>query len=166
MRSFFKKTCQNLVGMIHLRALPGTPLNNLSLTKIIDKALEEAELLKKFDYDAMIVENMHDVPYVKSTEVGPEVVASMTRACCELRKIVEDKPIGIQILAGANEAAMAVAQAADLDFIRAEGFVYGHVADEGWLEACAGRLLRYRKLIGAENISVLADIKVSGDEID
>ena len=33
-------------------------------------------------------------------------------------------------------------QAAELQFIRAEGFVFGHVADEGWVEACAGPLLR------------------------
>ena len=33
-------------------------------------------------------------------------------------------PVGIQILAGANNEAMAVAHAAGLDFIRAEGYVY------------------------------------------
>jgi hypothetical protein len=36
-------------------------------------------------------------------------------------------------LAAANKAALAVAVAADLQFIRAEGFVFSHVADEGWL---------------------------------
>jgi hypothetical protein len=33
--------------------------------------------------------------------------------------------------AAANKAALAVAMAADLQFIRAEGFVFSHVADEG-----------------------------------
>ena len=37
-------------------------------------------------------------------------------------------PVGIQILAGANVEAMAVAHAAGLDFIRAEGYAYAHVA--------------------------------------
>lgn len=46
-----------------------------------------------------------------------------------------------------------------LDFIRAEGFVFSHVADEGIINACAGDLLRYRKHIGAENIQIFADIK-------
>ncbi len=40
-----------------------------------------------------------------------------------------------------------------------EGYVFGHVADEGIVESCAGELLRYRKQISAENILVLADIK-------
>jgi membrane complex biogenesis BtpA family protein len=52
-----------------------------------------------------------------------------------------------------------MAHAAGLDFIRAEGFAYAHVADEGWIEASAARLLRYRKMIGAERVQVWADVK-------
>lgn len=48
---------------------------------------------------------------------------------------------------------------AGLDFIRAESFVFSHVADEGLVNACAGDLLRYRKAIGAEHIQIYADIK-------
>lgn len=48
---------------------------------------------------------------------------------------------------------------AGLDFIRAEGFVFSHVADEGLLNACAGDLLRYRKQIGAEHVQIFTDIK-------
>jgi len=68
-------------------------------------------------------------------------------------------PVGIQILAGANIEALAVAHAAGLDFIRAEGFAYAHVADEGIIEASAARLLRYRKMIGAERVQVWSDVK-------
>lgn len=46
-----------------------------------------------------------------------------------------------------------------LDFIRAEGFVFAHVADEGLLNAGAGDLLRYRKQIGAEHVQIFTDIK-------
>ena len=52
-----------------------------------------------------------------------------------------------------------MAQASGADFIRAEGYVFSHVADEGWMDSCAGELLRYRKLIGAENVLVFTDIK-------
>ena len=64
-------------------------------------------------------------------------------------------------IASANEATIAVALAANLDFVREEGFVYGHIADEGWINACAGDLLRYRTRLGseAEAISIWADIK-------
>uniref|UniRef100_A0ABM0GKX2 Uncharacterized protein F13E9.13, mitochondrial-like n=1 Tax=Saccoglossus kowalevskii TaxID=10224 RepID=A0ABM0GKX2_SACKO len=44
-------------------------------------------------------------------------------------------------------------------FIRAEGFVFAHVADEGIMNCCAGELLRYRKQIGADDVQVFTDIK-------
>jgi hypothetical protein len=53
-----------------------------------------------------------------------------------------------------------VAHAAGLDFVRAENFVFAHVADEGLMaEAAAGPLLRFRRSIGADRVLVLADIK-------
>jgi membrane complex biogenesis BtpA family protein len=68
-------------------------------------------------------------------------------------------PCGIQILAGANAEALAVAHAAGLDFIRAEGFAFAHVADEGIIESSAAALLRYRRSIGAERVQVWSDVK-------
>jgi len=68
-------------------------------------------------------------------------------------------PLGVQILAAANREALAVAMASGAAFIRAEAFVFAHVADEGLLEAGAGELLRYRRAIGAESVRVFADIK-------
>ena len=60
---------------------------------------------------------------------------------------------------GANKEALAVAHVSGANFIRAEGYVFSHVADEGWMDACAGELLRYRKSIGAENVLVFTDVK-------
>jgi membrane complex biogenesis BtpA family protein len=100
---------------------------------------------------------MHDVPYLKS-EVGPEIVAAMTAIGTEVKNECQ-LPVGIQILAGANIEAMAVAHAASLDFIRAEGFAYAHVADEGIIEASAAKLLRYRRMIGADRVQVWTDVK-------
>src|SRR4030095_13905204 len=36
---------------------------------------------------------------------------------------------------------------------------FAHVADEGLIEASAGKLLRYRRAIGAEHVRVFADVK-------
>ncbi len=147
-----------LIGMIHLKALPGTPrARGQTVSEIIDKALEETEMLK--DFDALIVENMHDLPYVQNP--GPEILTTMSLACDQVRRnFPKEKPVGVQVLAGANQGALAIALAAGLDFIRAEAFVFGHVADEGWMNAQAGDLLRYRKNIGAEHVSIFSDIKV------
>ena len=146
-----------LIGMVHVGALPGTPRAVLSVEELVKEALRDVWALAEGGCEAILVENMHDVPYLKR-EVGPEVVASMTAVCRAINEAT-NLPCGVQVLAGANEAALAVALAAGMDFVRAEGFVFGHVADEGWMDACAGPLLRYRKQIGAEHIPVWADLK-------
>jgi uncharacterized protein len=151
------KCAQPLIGMVHVQALPGTPAYGGSLQAVIDATLRDAVTLKQAGMDALLLENMHDVPYLNRV-VGHEVSTAMA-VIAYLVKRAFQLPCGIQILAGANQAAMAAALSAGLDFIRAEGFAFGHVADEGWMDADAGPLLRYRKTIGAENILIFSDIK-------
>jgi len=148
---------KTLVGMIHVAALPGTPNHSYPIQQIVAQVIHEAQIYIDAGIDALMIENMHDVPYLK-LNVGPEIVACMTALSVALRSFT-NKPLGIQILAAANKQALAVAQAAQFNFIRAEGFVYGHLADEGYIDSCAGELLRYRKAIGAENIAIYTDVK-------
>jgi membrane complex biogenesis BtpA family protein len=146
-----------VIGVIHVGALPGTPRGTRSVAELATMAREEARVYRECGVDGIIIENMHDVPYLKS-HVGPEIVAAMAIVGGEVKNECR-LPVGVQILAGANIEAMAVAHAAGLDFIRAEGYAYAHVADEGLIEASAAPLLRYRKLIGAERMQVWADVK-------
>jgi membrane complex biogenesis BtpA family protein len=146
-----------VVGVIHVGALPGTPRGAESVAELVRQAKEEARVYRECGVDGVIIENMHDVPYLKG-EVGPEIVAAMTAIGIEVKSECR-LPVGIQILAGANIEAMAVAHAANLDFIRAEGYAYAHVADEGLIEASAAKLLRFRKMIGAERVQVWTDVK-------
>ena len=154
--SIFKQD-KSLIGMIHAQALPGTPQNHLSVSEIAAQAVKEAKILTECGMQSIALENMHDVPYL-NREVGPEIIASLTRICSDVRAVT-NLPLGLQILAGANQAALSIAQAAELQFIRAEGFVFGHMADEGLLQSDAGNLLRFRKQIGAEDIMIFTDIK-------
>ncbi|XP_036952200.1 uncharacterized protein F13E9.13, mitochondrial isoform X2 [Acanthopagrus latus] len=129
----------------------------MNMSQITEEACKEAAIYRDAGIDAVIIENMHDIPY--SLSVGPEVVACMTAVCTAVRGVCPSLPLGVQILSSANQQALAVALASGLDFIRAEGFVFSHVADEGLLNACAGDLLRYRKLIGADHVRIFTDIK-------
>ena len=151
------KTEKPIIGMIHTDALPGTPNYTGNVKSIIKKAKEEAGIYKREGIDSIMIENMHDVPYLKN-HVGPEITSLMSIVGYEIKNLT-GLPTGIQILAGANMEALAAANSAGLDFIRAEGFVFAHVADEGIIESDAGKLLRYRKMIGAGNIAVFTDIK-------
>ncbi len=148
---------QPVIAMLHVGALPGTPAAKQTLREIEAQALREARIYRDAGVDGLMLENMHDTPYLRG-HVGPEIVAAMTivaRAIKEATRL----PCGIQILAAANREALAVAHAANLDFIRAEGFAFAHVADEGVIESSAAELLRYRKTIGAERVQVWADVK-------
>ncbi|MCC6676854.1 MAG: BtpA/SgcQ family protein [Phycisphaerales bacterium] len=152
-----------LIGMVHVPALPGSPRHSLPIDRIIADAADEARILAESGFDALIIENMHDRPYIHGAH-GPETVAAMTRAGLAVREVARrgdtPLPIGVQILSGGNREALAVALAIGASFIRCENFVFSHVADEGLLaRAEAGPLLRYRRQIGAEHIHIFCDIK-------
>eukprot|EP00741_Cyanophora_paradoxa_P010612 tig00020537_g10256.t1 len=147
-----------VIAMIHVDALPGTPKSTGSVREIIDKAVKEAAIYREAGVDSVMIENMHDVPYMRG-KVGPEIVASMSTVALQVKQALGPIPCGIQVLAGANREAIAIAHAADLDFVRCEGFVFAHVADEGIFESCAGDILRYRKAIGADRVQVFTDVK-------
>jgi hypothetical protein len=146
-----------VIAVIHIGALPGTPRNTQTVSGLVESARREARLYCESGVDAVMIENMHDVPYLRG-EVGPEIVAAMTAIGSEVKAECQ-LPVGIQILAGANIEAMAVAHAAGLDFIRAEGYAFAHVADEGFIQSSAAKLLRYRRMIGATNVQAWTDVK-------
>ena len=95
-----------------------------SVSKTIEKATAEAEIYKKYNFSGVIVENMHDLPYLKAAQIEPQTVTTMTVVAHEVRKILPRSgnfQIGIQTLSGANKDSLAISLAADCDFIRAEG---------------------------------------------
>jgi len=146
-----------VIAMIHLGALPGTPAHGLSLADIEKQALQEARIFREAGVHGLMLENMHDTPYLRG-KVGPEIVAAIATIARAVKQ-ASRLPCGVQILAGANLEAMAVAHAAGLDFIRTEGFAFAHVADEGLIQSSAAELLRYRRAIGADPVQVWADVK-------
>jgi membrane complex biogenesis BtpA family protein len=150
---------RSLVGMIHLGALPGSPRATQSVDAIVAQAAAEAKLLARAGFDALMIENMHDAPYVNAPQT-PEIVSVMTRAALAVRDAAPKLPLGVQVLSLGAKEALAIALASGGSFIRCENFVFAHVADEGLMpDAQAGPLLRYRRAIGAEHIAVLADIQ-------
>jgi membrane complex biogenesis BtpA family protein len=153
-----QRGAQMLIGMVHVGALPGSPRASEPIAELVRRAAAEAGVLVEAGFDGVIVENMHDRPYVNTH--GPEVVAAMTRVCLAVREAVGDRPLGVQVLSRGEREALAVAAACGAQFIRCENFVFSHVADEGLMvDAAAGPLLRYRVSIGAQHIRVFADLK-------
>lgn len=148
-----------LVGMVHALALPGSPRARLSVAEIVKVAVREAEVLAGEGFGGIIVENMHDTPYVNGPH-APETVAAMTRVAAAVREAAPSVFLGVQVLSMGHMEALAIAHACGGDFIRVENFAFAHVADEGLLaEAAAGPLLRARRRLGAGRIRLYCDIK-------
>jgi len=144
--------------MVHVGPLPGAPGWSGDMGAILDRAVEEALLYQQAGFHGILLENMYDRPYLIGDRVGPETVAAMAILGHEIRRAV-NLPLGIQILAAANSQALAVALACGASFIRVEGYAFAHVADEGWIEGCAGHLLRQRDQWKAQHVRIWADVK-------
>ena len=76
---------QALIGMLHLSALPGSPgwgsgdrksMEARGLDEVISRAAAEAKVYRDAGCHGLMIENMHDRPYLKGA-VGPETVAAM-----------------------------------------------------------------------------------------
>lgn len=145
--------------MVHVAALPGSPGARQPVDRIAAQAADEARVLADSGFDGIIVENMHDRPYVRAPH-GPETVAAMTVAAQAVRDAAPRATLGIQVLSNGEREALAIALAVGASFVRCENFVFAHVGDEGLMaDAAAGPLLRYRRAIGAERVRVLCDVK-------
>jgi membrane complex biogenesis BtpA family protein len=150
-----------LIGMIHLRPLPGSPRYDAAggVESVCDQALREGRLLEAGGFDGIMVENGGDVPFLPPSKVGPETVAALAVATRLLRAELK-VPVGVNCLANAVDISLAVALAAGGTFVRANQWVNAYIANEGLIEGQAGVVARYRRAIGAERISVWADVQV------
>jgi membrane complex biogenesis BtpA family protein len=146
-----------LLGMIHLPALPGAPRNELALEGLVAFALDEAGKLERAGLDALIVENVGDVPLFKQ-EVPPVTIAAMARIVSAVREQTSLK-VGVNMLRNACEAALAVAHVAGAHFIRCNVVIGAYVTDQGIIEGCAAPLARLRRSLDAE-VLILADVHV------
>jgi len=152
-------TSPPLIGMVHVGALPGTPRSQRGMAALAHAAAAEAKVLVRAGFRGLLIENMHDAPYVIGPH-DPAITAAMTLAALRVREVAPDVLLGVQILARGEREALGVCLAADGQFVRCENFVFAHVADEGMMiDAAAGPLLRYRRRVGAAEVAVLADIK-------
>lgn len=155
-----------VIAMLHLPPSPGVA-GFPGLMAALETLRAELQVYLAAGVDALLLENMHDFPCLPEREMGPEVPAYLARLAAAARGMADELtggtarplPIGIQVLFAANRTAVAVALAAGLQFVRAEGWTHAHISDKGFLDAQAGRVKRYQHAIGAEGIQIFADIK-------
>lgn len=145
-----------LLGVVHLRPLPGSPAyQGATVASIIDRARADAEALLTAGFDGYVVENFGDAPFYPGP-VPAYVVASMTRIASSLPS---QGIIGINVLRNDAEAALAVAAAVDAAFVRVNVHIGAMVTDQGVISGRAYETVRLRQLIGPA-IAIAADVAV------
>ncbi|WP_054637304.1 BtpA/SgcQ family protein [Thalassobacillus sp. C254] len=154
------KQVKPVIGMIHLRPLPGSPhYKGHGLSEVYEWAVKDAETLQSGGVDGFIIENAWDLPFSKPDDIGFETVSSMTLIAEKLKEHTH-LPIGINCLANGAIQGLAVAKAVDLPFVRVNQWVNAYVANEGFVEGAAAKALRYRSFIKGESIKLFTDVHV------
>lgn len=143
--------------MLQPEALPGSYLNKgKPFGEILDSMLCEADMIASMGFDGFILQNMHDGPV--SQQAKPETVAFMTRLGTELRRRFRELIIGI-LVNWDGLASLAVAEAAEADFVRVEHLYTGvSVANTGFMYGQCEELCTMRKRLGT-GIPVFADVQ-------
>jgi membrane complex biogenesis BtpA family protein len=154
------KIAKPVIGVVHLKPLPGAPRYDGSpMRDIYAAAVADARVLAAGGIDGIIVENASDMPFCRPEDIGPETVAALTAACIAVRSAV-DMPIGITCVANGVIPALAVAKAVGATWVRANQWVNAYVANEGILNGPAAQSLRFRSAIKAEDVRIFADVHV------
>ncbi len=152
-----------IIGMVHLRPLPGSPMydkKKMSMQQLIDTAASEALLLEQGGVDGLQIENIWDYPYVKGQDIGPETVAAMAAAAMCVKQAVKI-PMGVNCHLNGGQEALAIAIATGARWIRVFEWVNAYVSHAGILEGVGGKLARYRTALDArDDVMFLCDVNV------
>jgi membrane complex biogenesis BtpA family protein len=151
-------TAHPVLGMVHLAPLPGSPRCTESLAEILARALADADALATGGVHGLMVENFGDSPFFPD-RVPAHVISCLSIVAAEIRRRV-NLPLGINVLRNDGRSALAVALAADAQFIRVNILCGARVTDQGIIQGIAHDLQRDRTALRASHIRVLADVDV------
>ena len=146
-----------LIGMVHLGPLPGSPRYAGDFETTLERAITDATSLAEAGFDALMIENYGDIPFYPD-DVPAVTVAAMARAVATVKAAVST-PLGVNVLRNDAAAALAIAAACDAQFIRVNVLSGSMYTDQGLIEGRAAEVARMRMALGPE-IEVLADVFV------
>ena len=145
-------------GVVHLKSLPGSSGNYLTLDEIIELAQEDVNSLLFGGVDGLIIENFGDIPFTKDN-VSKRTIASFTKVV-ENIEYDRDVKVGINVLRNDGIAALSIAEATNADFVRIN--VLNNVmmfTDQGIIEGKAHEIAEFRNSLNKE-IEIYADVFV------
>ncbi len=153
-----------VIGMVHIGALPGTPLFDADsgLDRLIEAARADLGALQRAGFDAVMFGNENDRPY--ELQVDTASTATMAAIIGALRSEIT-VPFGVNVLWDPM-ASIALAAATGADFVR-EIFTGTYASDMGVWNPDAGRAMRYRDRLGRKDLALLFNVSAEfADSLD
>ena len=141
--------------MVHLGALPGSPLYNKQsgISGLIKEAKKDLEALHSAKFDAIMFGNENDRPYQLKIDTASTAAAAYIIG--ELKRDIKI-PFGVDMLWDPM-ATIALGTATKANFVR-EIFTGSYSSDMGIWAPNAGEALRYKKNLGSEEMLLLFNI--------
>lgn len=151
-------TAKRLIGVVHLKPLPGAPGWGGSMEEVSEAAVADAQAYELGGADALMVENFGDVPFTREA-VAPETVAGMAVAARAIREAGIGLPLGINVLRNDVSSALGIAAACGGAFVRVNVHTGAVEADQGIIQGEAYHTMRKRAALCPE-VQVWADVLV------
>jgi len=155
MTTTFKQVFGNIkpvIGMVHIGALPGTPLFNPKLD-LVAAARTELLTLQDAGFDAVMFGNENDRPY--EFKVDTASTATMAYIIGQLKSEIT-VPFGVNVLWDPM-ATVALGAATGAHFVR-EIFTGTYASDMGSWNTDAGKAMRYRDRLGRSDMAMLYNV--------
>ena len=153
-----------VIGMVHLGALPGAPLfdRHGGIEGLVASARADLAALQAAGFDAIMFGNENDRPY--EFEVDRASTATMAYVIGRLKDDI-DVPFGVNVLWD-PQSTIALAAATGASFVR-EIFTGTYASDMGPWTPDAGKAMRYRDRLGANDVAMLFNVSAEfADSLD
>jgi uncharacterized protein len=157
----FKNT-KPIIGMVHLRPLPGSPLyapDTMDMKKILSIAKEEAQILQDAGVDGLQVENIWDYPYARTGRLSYASIASLAVAVNEISSTMSI-PVGVNCHLNGGEEALACAVAGQAKWIRVFEWSNAYISQAGFVDAIGAEVARMRSNLKANEVLCMCDVNV------
>jgi membrane complex biogenesis BtpA family protein len=144
-----------VIGMVHLGALPGSPLYDEAhgIAGLVEGAAQDLAALQAAGFDAVMFGNENDRPY--ELDVDRASTATMAYVIGQLKPQIK-VPFGVNVLWDPMST-IALAAATGADFVR-EIFTGTYASDMGPWTPDAGQALRYRNRLGRDDLVMLYNV--------
>jgi hypothetical protein len=148
-------TRKPVIAMVHLGALPGSPLydKNKGLDGLLEAAHADLKALQDAGVDAIMFGNENDRPYELTVDTASTATSAYIIGALKDEISV---PFGVNMLWDPM-ASIALGAATGAQFVR-EIFTGTYASDMGTWTADAGQAMRYRERLGCSDMLMLYNV--------